>query len=323
MNTQKNILYVGNKWCDAEPEYGMSPADVPDTFEATDLGKCTWFAFDEFSKKNDKQPGDEALIKLCENNKYDFIVLDWMAIPIEFNPVPRTLDILTHKLNIPMIGIWWDTVYSAAIRRAETLLDFCKFHLVTEGCFLFYVVKDPTRYLGLWPPRNSDLFYDAGEEQRDIPISFIGGLQRPGLDRGQKIERLRKKGNIDVFHLGGQRTETKVPFEEYASLIRRSKISLNFPAGEGISQLNARTMETMLSGSMLLEDLNLETLRLFTPGIDYIAFSGHNDLVSKCQDYMNNDEERIKIAQSGCNRVTKYHNARVFWEKVINRLETG
>lgn len=321
MSMQKKMLYIGTKWCDADPACGISPCDVPDTFEATGLGESTWFAFDEFHRENGGKAGDDALIKLCEDNKYDFIVLDWMGNYIKINPVPRTLDILSHKLNIPMIGIWWDTVYADNIRRAETLLDFCKFHIVTEGCFIFYIVKDPSRYLGLWPPRNQKLFYDAGEKQRDIPLSFIGGLERPGVDRGAKIEKLRKQGKVDIFHSGGQRTKTKISFEKYASLIRRSKISLNFPVGRGVSQLNARTMEAMLSGSMLLEDLNLETLRLFTPGIDYIAFSGHNDLVSKCKDYMNNDEERIKIAQSGYNRVTKYHNARVFWEKVINRLE--
>lgn len=99
-----NILYIGEKWHDMEPIHGIVSMNLPDVLESTGLVKCQWFAIDEFYMKY-RRLGDDVLVKLCQNNKFDFIILNWNGGDLNLNPCPNTLDILAHKMNIPMIGI--------------------------------------------------------------------------------------------------------------------------------------------------------------------------------------------------------------------------
>ncbi len=337
-------LYVGSKWCDSYPAHGLSNTrhNVVGSMNMSGMAECKHFAFDEFYFKH-KKAGDEALIKQCESNKPDFIIMDGLNKTMEksesgmldvgdakfdpkehdwLNPTSKTLDVLSHRLNIPIVSIWWDFVWVNAIKAAEALLPYVKFNIITDSVIALYLVSDPNRYISMWTPQDPKLYYDEGEEVRDIPISYIGWIhKKKGLKRAEKIEWLRENG-VDIFHAGGQREKTGVSIKEYASLIRRSKISLNLPVSHSsVSQLNGRTMEITLSGSMLFEELNQETLRLFIPMEDYVCYYGHADMLIKALHYMNHENERIEIAQSGCRKATKYYNNKQFWGIVLDKLE--
>lgn len=341
-----NVLLIGTKYLDACPTHGISTSahNVVGTLEETGLAKCDWFGFDEFHYIYGKT-GDEALIKHCEEAHYDLIILEWAfgrmeacdsttakSIHIEnrryiskkhdwLNPTDDTLDILSHKLNIPMIGMTHDSIWLEQIYQTEILLQYLKFFVLSDSSFALRVVENPDRYLYLWEPQDPRLFYSTEEKNRDIPVSFLGRLYKHNSSyRADTINYLREAG-IDVFHKGGQREKTAVSLEEYASYIRRSKISLSLPrAGSGISQIQGRLWEIAASGSMILEDLNLETLQVFTPDVDYIAYSGYLDLIIKCRYYLDNDKERIKIAQSGHNKLIQHYNNKKFWNIIFNKL---
>lgn len=338
-----SVVFVGSKWCDSYPPHGISNSEhnVIGSLEETGIAKCDWFSFDEFHLLH-KQPGDVALIKLCEDNKYDLIILDWAHAgyePVEMsmdyftqieekkfvpgtydwlNPTDKTLDILSHKLNIPIVCIEWDSVWSNQLNQAERLLDYIKFHIVVDTSFLLRIVKDPSRYLCLWTPQDPRIFYSIDEKERDIPFSFLGRLYKGDMSqRRDAIHFLRKHG-VDVFHVGGQRERTAVSVDKYASCIRRSKISLSFPRSPTeISQLTGRTLEVTLSGSMLLEDLNSETLRYFVPMIDYVPFHSNTDMLVKALYYMENENERIAIANRGHKKATEYYDNKNFWNIVF------
>ncbi len=322
MAQKYNVLYIGAKWHAANPEYGICSVkyDAIGTLEATGFAKCDWFGFDEFWVTHNKQP-DEALIELCKQNKFDFIILDWFNGVPKLNPIFETLDILTNEMNIPMIGIWWDMIYFPSIMQAEALLPYVKFHIIQDTSVVFYTVKDPSRYLFLWLVRDPTLYYDEGEENRDIPISFIGRLKKPDLDRSKFLKVFEGYG-INVFHAGGQMEGKKLSMEEYASYIRRSKITLSFPQSvRHLPQASGRAIEAMLSGSMVLEEMNLENAKLFRGMKDYVAFHTDTDMVLKAMYFMANDEERIKIAQSGRKRAMEFYSNERFWGIVLNRLK--
>jgi spore maturation protein CgeB len=44
------------------------------------------------------------------------------------------------------------------------------------------------------------------------------------------------------------------------------------------------------------------------------------DLVNKVKYYLDHPEERIEIANRGCEKVTKNYNAEVFWKTVFKRV---
>ncbi len=336
------IIYIGSKWCDSLPDHGLSPTvhNIVASFNASGLGKCQHFSFDEYYFQH-KKSGDEALIKLCQEVKPDFIMMDVFNGQAEkgkngeftcgraytwLNPIIPTFATL-KKMKIPMVAVSWDTVWEANIELTRFLLDYINFNVLVDTVLPLYLVDRPDRYIVLWTPQDPNLYYDAGEENRDIPISFIGRYNKPILISGgttgrpQTINFLRSRG-IDIFHSGGQREKTSVSVEEYASFIRRSKIGLNLPKSHsGLSQITGRTFEILLSGSMLLEEINLETLRFLSPMIDYIAFQGSEDLYAKALYFMRNDDARMEIAQNGYKKAVKHYNNIAFWQAVIDKLK--
>ncbi len=346
-----NALYIGSKWCDSLPQHGLSNVsrDIITSLKASGQAKCHWFAFDEYYVKH-KEFGDKALIKLCKEKKFDFIILDWMhGIVVEgdveggqtiisdndclftriwanhtkphwFNPSFKTLDIIANKMKIPIIGKAWDTIDYPYIDMCERLKPYLKFHIISDSTYLLYTVKDPNHYLVLWPPRDPDLFYHPGENAKDIPISFIGRYTKLNTNREEMLDRLQTR--IEIFCAGGQRYNTRLTPQQYASCFRRSKIALSFPQSiTGISQVNGRMMEAIMSGALLMEDLNLETVKFFTPMVDYVAFYGSSDLHLKASYFIHHEDQRMEIAHNGYKKAMQYFNNDRFWEIVINKLK--
>ena len=76
----------------------------------------------------------------------------------------------------------------------------------------------------------------------------------------------------------------------------------------------------MLCGAMLLEEDNRETRRLFEPIVDYVPYTGIENLISKAQHYLEHENERKAIAESGCRKVTTIYNNVIFWKKIFSHV---
>ena len=322
-----HILYVGCKYHDANPSFGLSQVEqhILASLEATKLASLTKFYPDEFLLKH-RHPGDSELLKLCDSIRPDMIILDWRCgskynpklgtIGGDENPKLATLQIINKKMNIPIVAMWWDHVWEIHILNSEMLQSCVKLNVVVDTSSFFPKVKRPEKYLPLWTPQDPRLFYDSKGE-RDIPISFIGRVSKKG--RKEKITALQKAG-MGLYSTGGQK-ENRIPYEELASIYRRSKIIFNFSASpSGNPQIVGRVMETILSGAMLLEEDNPETQRFFEPMVDYVPWKGVDDLVEKARYYLEHDNKRTAIAESGCQRATANYNNVVFWKTVFSNI---
>lgn len=343
------VLHISSKYCDSYIPHGLSNTlhNIDGSINCSGLAQCKLFCYDEYYFEN-KVPGDKAILDLCTKYNFDFVLIDGYNGTVEettssdpekhmisektnrsfkpkghtwLNPSLETLTILKNDFKLPLISIWYDSVYRMNIELAEFLSDYVDFSIVLDSSFLHYCVRDPTRYLTLWTPQDPHLYYDIGEENKDIPISFIGRLNKSRTGRKTRLKYLRDNG-IKVFHSGGQREKTALSITQYADYIRRSKIGLSFPKSRStISQITGRTFEIILSGSMLLEELNLETLRFFTPMVDYIPFYGLDDLWAKARYFMYFNDERMAIAENGRKKAEQYYSNTKFWQIVIDKLK--
>jgi spore maturation protein CgeB len=121
---------------------------------------------------------------------------------------------------------------------------------------------------------------------------------------------------------GGQR-ESKLTPEQYASIIRRSKIGINFSLSPTMMfhQLKGRTFEYIMSYSLLLESKNPSIEDFFVPGEHYVEFESQQDLLDKIKYYLENEKERLKIVENGYNHFRNNYTAEIYWNKVMEAVD--
>ena len=151
---------------------------------------------------------------------------------------------------------------------------------------------------------------------RDVDISFVGRMDRPG--RGELFSFLQKKG-FSVVVYGSGTKNGYISTEEMMSLYGRSKIVINLTStstaipffnlnksiNSRIRQMKGRIYEGMCSGALVFTEPTFGLSNIGKDGEDFIVFNSNADIASKLSYYLNNEKERIAIANCGYNKTTK------------------
>lgn len=321
------ILFVTEKWCDCNPNSGITNSEhnLFGSLEASDLATQDRLHFDEYYYKYNRS-ADRALLEKCLEFQPSLIVITWLPEGSIFNPKWETLRLIKSKLKIPIVAIWFESISkSLNMNIAEKLLPLVDLNIVLDSTTAYLeATNNPEKYLPLWTPQDPRIFYNSDRE-RDIDISFVGSIHRQNdTERRNGIAALKAEG-IQVFQAGGQR-ENRLSVDEYAEIIRRSKITLNFSnvgydnTGGPTVQCKGRVFEATLSGAMLLESENSETAKWLEPMVDYVPFRDTADLVEKAKYYLENHSEREEIAARGYKTAMEKYTADKFWKSVFDRV---
>ena len=143
---------------------------------------------------------------------------------------------------------------------------------------------------GVW---DGQKWMDAAPLKR-YDVAFVGHIN--GEKRINFLDRAFKEFP-NFFY--GQRF-----FEEAASVYNEARICLNISA---VDDVNMRTFEVMASGGFLLTE-DIPTLHeLFEDGKHLVMYKDLDDMVAKARYYIDNPEEREKIAQAGREEVLAKH----------------
>lgn len=119
-----------------------------------------------------------------------------------------------------------------------------------------------------------------------------------GCDRDYKIYN---KGLLDKC------TGKSANTDMYLKIINASKINLNSHARNWKMKSNIRSFEIALCNAFLLSD-NPEGFKdLFRVGKEVVCFNDGNELKELCQYYLDNEDERRKVAKAGYERALKEH----------------
>lgn len=160
---------------------------------------------------------------------------------------------------------------------------------------VFSAQYNATKALGphaTWLPAGAALHEIDYNVKRDINVGFIGNLF-PGLHnrRIRIVERLQKEFPEFIWI-------NNVFLEEKAHMVSRMKIMINVSLNNDI---NFRVFETLACGALLLTDKIHENgfELLFEDGKHLITYTTTEDLIGKIYYYLENDEERLRIAQAG------------------------
>ena len=132
--------------------------------------------------------------------------------------------------------------------------------------------------------------------ERDIDILFLGNLNHAiHRERGACVEVMAALS--DDCHAV---IDSEVPPEEYARLMNRARIVLNYAVRH---EMNLRAYEAPACGALLfLEDENLEVGDFLAEGREVVLYNCDN-LVEKLTYYLAHEEEGRRIAEAGQRKI--------------------
>lgn len=313
---KNKVLFVTEKWCDGLPHMGLTnnyhnlfstfKNSLPDTeFSVLHLDECSHVI---------KTHIDNVLPKAISKFNPNIIIFSLLG-KSPLNPTSRSYSHIKQK-DIKMIFMWPDIGVDWGMPEIQdSLKPYADLH-VCWGSENNLNLKE--NILWLWCPQDETLFYPSNE--KDISTSFIGS---PRYYERVKYLQYLLTNKVNVVIDGGQR-EKKLTPKQYADLIRKSKINLNFPySPSGFDQCKGRVWEILSTKGFLLERKNEATQRMLTPGKDYVEFTDELDLKNKINYYLEHEDERKAIEEQGYKTYCEKYSAKIFWDTVLKEISNG
>lgn len=262
---------------------------------------------------------DLQLILKCLRIRPNAIILSsWWHAPN--HPSVHSLKFIREQLGIPVAAIWWDTCSESFWKSLQPVKAAIDVHAIVDNPRLHFIDhQDPmfARVLQLWVPQDENLFKPG--KIRDIPLSFSGQVSSYRSNRAEVIEYLAEMQIPGCFLTKDRKDQ--VSHAEYAEIMGRSQIVLNFSQSVSCHQMKSRVLEAMFSGAMLLESENDQTNALFTPMKDFVPFGSMEDLVDKIKYYLCHADEMVAIASHGRAAARAHYSSLRFWELLLSRIE--
>lgn len=314
-----NYLWVGEKWCDANPRMGWT-----NSFHNFYNTLCAACPTDNFNTLHLDEASiiygrdiNEVLIEYCQNYPVDVIFFTLVGNS-PLNPSLETFKKLKEMGKFTCF-FWHDSGPGYGIETIKSFGDTVGLNVSIDYPVGPHInnYQPLKNHIFLWTPQDENLYRKG--EKKDIPISFVGTKKYP--DRNYYLGLIQQ--NFPQIYISGGQRETRLNPEEYAKIFRRSRISLNFSLSETrvFYQLKGRPFECTASGTLLIESKNPSTSAFFEPGKEYIEFDGPEDLIGKITHYLNIPEETDKIAENGHQKYKKHYNSKIFWNKVFASIE--
>jgi hypothetical protein len=262
--------------------------------------------------------GDRTLVDMVMQTRPDVIILSSYNHQRNINPNFEVIKSIRAYCQIPVVVIWHDTLAVDPLNYFAYLSSGTDLNIIMDSDFLADQSTVGADFIRMAPTLDDNLFR-VGDVAPDIPVSFVGSTSGYRSVRKEYLTYLYQQG-VEVLLAGGM--ENRISIEEYADVIRRSKISLNFSFSiPGTHQIKARVLEATMSNSLLLESKNSETSRFFTPMADYVEFESKEDLVDKVRYYLEHEDERREIALNGHRKALKEYNHHVYWGRMVAKLK--
>jgi hypothetical protein len=313
---KNKVLFVTEKFCDGTPDLGLTNNfhNLFNSFSIDFGSQYNWntIHLDEAHVVYGNHV-DNFLVDYCKRWGVNIIIYSLLG-GSPLNPSLETLEKI-KDLGIYQCAMWPDTGPDWGFKTIEAIGDRVSTHVSWDNPTFMSEVDCFYRHnhIDLWVPQDVSLFHP--QDNQDLDVSFIGSPRY--YDRHTILQKLISSG-VNLSVRGGQREEM-LSAEDYASLIRRSKINLNFSLSPAnFYQTKGRVFETLACRTLLLELKNPSTSRLFTPGRDYVEFSTINELIGAIKYYSVNDEERNKIARQGYDTYKEKYSSKRFWEIILN-----
>ncbi|MFA5859202.1 MAG: glycosyltransferase [Elusimicrobiota bacterium] len=166
----------------------------------------------------------------------------------------------------------------------------------------------------------------------DTDVSFIG-LLSDKIGRREYVKYL-EENSVNIKTYGVDSVNGTISREEKVALFNRTKINLNFTGTAEVTrltrnnrinrrkkQVKGRVIEITLSGGFVLSEYVPSLEHLFVIGKEIDVFYDKEELLEKVRYYLNNEEQRVSIAQCGYDRSVKDYDIQLAVPRLLAKLE--
>lgn len=311
MRSELDICIVCDKWCDGNPNVGISNnynniiislrKGIPDI-------DISILHYDELLIKHGKHI--DTVLPFITADIFIFCFLGDSKI----NPSPQVISNLKGK----KIFIWPDTVWPWITDTIRSINEYADLHVAFDGLpdKSIVPVEALTKFAGPGidgiTPQNPDLYYP---EQKEIDICFLGTVHS---NRERYIEELKNLTNYKVVVGGGQR-EGKLSAKDYAQIIRKSKFCINLPLSPtGKRQLKGRAIESMASKTCVMEETPSPLSGLLTSD-QFIPITSPSDIAKILLE--KTDGEISKITESAYDVYKSKCSPSSYWNNLLDKID--
>jgi len=194
-----------------------------------------------------------------------------------------------------------------------------------------YGIKAELIDFGIDPDEIKSILSELGDKEKKYPIVFSGSLHKVHRSRLVLLESIAEEFG-EQFHLFTHTDYALTPIlkevykgkvfgKDHIKTLVLSKISINHHGDILPWAHNIRLYETTASGALLITD-DLPGLRnLFDVGKEVIAYSSTEECIKFIRRFLEDDEEREKIAKSGQRKTLSKHTYENKLEKLIKMIE--
>ena len=133
------------------------------------------------------------------------------------------------------------------------------------------------------------------------------------LERTEVLKMIGEKYNLNLYTSSdwsakGIRNNGRVDYYREAPLVfANSKINLNITLRSIQMGIPLRAFDIMACGGFLISNYQEDFLDFFEPEQDMVFYQSHEDLMDKIEFYLGHDNNRMKTAQSGYEKVKRSH----------------
>lgn len=226
---------------------------------------------------------------------------------------------IQEKYDVDLIEIGWDTIsekwwqgiHLSNLDRTVLILDNPRKKFVPKS------LCDSNKALVMVPPFSLSQIFQAANH-RNLDYNFIGSVSSYRDYRNDYLDFISNLGYKSLLADFKSRKD-QLARTDFLEVLNKSKISINFSMTHSQNfQLKGRVWEVMLAGSMLLEQDNEQIKYFFKEGTHFVSFSDKFQLKDNLLHYINNDSERIKIAEAGQKRAIELIQSNDFLKFITN-----
>lgn len=180
------------------------------------------------------------------------------------------------------------------------------------------------RVIGPAPPQPLEKVFCSldkiAKHNRPIDINMGGALYEPRKSFYKNIFTLMTQRKYNCFFIEKKEIST---YDEYISHLQESKIVVLTTCYSGdakLRQLQGKAMEATAAGSLLFIQDCLSVREVFQPWEEYVPFDSLDDIngiVDLLVYYLENENERARIALAGYQRMRGYVEKNEPWANIV------